>query len=677
MGKVRSKRNSRRRNRDKAEDEGAHDTQPQEHQEQQQEQQQQEHHDDNEDTYRDPIMTVQDLHDQYQFQAAHYGEVEENLVAYFKGIETKLDDQDFDSPEDQRLFVENVYSEVEGNELRLATNYSCSLILEKLLKISDHFQLRVFLDKLAGQTIPLFAHRFASHVCQTLLTLAALVVDQEVAENVSSERAKPGELPSMQQLVLDMAQDVRPMIGGLITQQFASHVVRVMLFVLSGKRVDETAGQGKGKLRTKKSSQYKTSKNDSLASAKDRKPLRVPKEFNTMFRDLTHDLAIGSSESVIRSLSGHKVASPVLQLLLEMQGKDEQGKEVQTVLLDRLLWGIVTDPKPTDESVVSNRNSWFQTLVRDTVASHLLEVVVKVAPDQVYDALYKTYFAGKMERFGMNPVANFVVQHLVTNVRTPAQLKAMISEMSPSAFKNLIVGNKYGVVRSFVEAAANIDACQKQVVDTLIQALDLAADDHKKDTIDCLMRLRTWEGWNAMTHDEKNNLRQFHIQGSLIVQAIMKMPADQNTIVINSFLSLPRQVALRWCYTPVGSRAYQAIVASDHVSEKIKKKILKDLLGDYVSLSKDKFGSHIVEACWSVADINMKEKIAQELVKYEHDLSEHHLGKCILWTCKIDLYKRRHDDWVEKEKGIERKKDMFKDILGTAPSHKKKRAYAS
>lgn len=51
---------------------------------------------------------------------------------------------------DQRLFVDNVYAEVEGNELRLATNYSCSLVLEKLLKISDGFQLRVFMDKLSG-----------------------------------------------------------------------------------------------------------------------------------------------------------------------------------------------------------------------------------------------------------------------------------------------------------------------------------------------------------------------------------------------------------------------------------------------------------------------------------------------------------------------------------------------
>lgn len=132
-------------------------------------------------------------------------------------------------------------------------------------------------------------------------------------------------------------------------------------------------------------------------------------------------------------------------------------------------------------------------------------------------------------------------------------------------------------------------------------------------------------------------------------------------------------VTLRWCYTPMGSRAYEAIIASNEVNEKIKKKILRNLMGNFASLAKDKFGSHIVEKCWSVATIEQKEKIAQELVKYEYDLSEHYLGKCILWTCNIDLYKRRRDEWIEREEGMIRKKDMFKDILGDEVALPKKK----
>jgi nucleolar protein 9 len=62
-----------------------------------------------------------------------------------------------------------------------------------------------------SSTIPLFAHRFASHVCQTLLTLAADVVDQEVSQGVSPTKNTKSEdgqgvLLTMQELVLEMCQ---------------------------------------------------------------------------------------------------------------------------------------------------------------------------------------------------------------------------------------------------------------------------------------------------------------------------------------------------------------------------------------------------------------------------------------------------------------------------------------
>jgi nucleolar protein 9 len=45
-------------------------------------------------------------------------------------------------------------------------------------------------------------------------------------------------------------------------------------------------------------------------------------------------------------------------------------------------------------------------------------------------------------------------------------------------------------------------------------------------------------------------------------------------------------------------------------------------------------------------------------------LSKNFFGKYILRNCNIDHFKRKREEWEEREKGIERKKDMFKDILG-------------
>ncbi|OAD77681.1 hypothetical protein PHYBLDRAFT_108002, partial [Phycomyces blakesleeanus NRRL 1555(-)] len=569
---------------------------------------------------------------------------------------------------DQRLFVDNVYSEVEGNELRLATNYSCSLILEKLLKISNPFQLRVFMDKLRGRTVELFAHRFASHVCQTVVTLAADVVEQEVNENGSNENKmdtsednKEGELLSMEKLILGMCEDIKPVVGGLISQQFASHVIRVLLFVLAGKRVDET-NDVKGQLRSKRSTKYKTENNDTLTKYSSKaSPIRnVPASFKEMFRTLSTELAITSSETDVRALSVHRVASPVLQLLLEMQEEDSEGQKAKNVLLDRILWGVVSDvTKPTENK---DRDSWFETLIRDPVGSHLLEVIFKVAPTPVYNKIYTHYLKKKLEKFSLNPIANFVIQNFLTNARNAEQFEKIVKELSGS-FEKLMKNGKFGVIRSLVDASLKLGTAEKDIVNGLAGALHMPTDG-SQEFVNCVMRMWTYEDWMAASEEEKKNLRNFHMQGSLLLQSIMKMPAQYNAIATTSFLSQRPDVTYQWCFSPVGSRAYESILTSPTVNDKMKKKIMRNLQGHYADLSKDKFGSHIVEHCWAAADIDMKERIASELVKREYDLSEHYIGKCILWTCKIDQYKRRHDEWVEREKGVERKKDLFKDILG-------------
>jgi nucleolar protein 9 len=119
------------------------------------------------------------------------------------------------------------------------------------------------MDKISGKSVELFAHRFASHVCQTLLTLATDVVEREQLEGILPAKEGEGELLSMEQLILGICEDIKPHVGGLISQQFASHDIRILLFVLAGKRIDES-GDIKGQLRSKKSTQYKKENNDTF-----------------------------------------------------------------------------------------------------------------------------------------------------------------------------------------------------------------------------------------------------------------------------------------------------------------------------------------------------------------------------------------------------------------------------
>ncbi|KAI8581582.1 hypothetical protein K450DRAFT_232018 [Umbelopsis ramanniana AG] len=622
---------------------------------------------------QDPNGYQQDSHNferprGYDPSQAFFGFLDADVQQYFKSVEQTLDDPPFETTQDQQLFVANVYTEVQDKELVLATDHTCSLVLEKLLKISSDFELRVFMDRLTGRYAELFTHRFASHVCQTLLTLGADSAEREArGESVpgpdegAKESGDVGVLLSMEELVLSLCKELKPQLCSLISDPFASHVIRVLLYLLAGKRIDEDSDV-KGQLRSKKSQKYRnTNNNKDIKLSTKASPTRVvPKSFTDMLHELTRELTEGLSETVIRTLAVHRVANPVLQLLLELQPETEDGQNARDMIIDRILWGIVSD-----ESTQSNhdRDSWFETLLRDQVGSHLLEVILKTASPSVYNKIFVTYFRNRLVKLCHHPVANFVVQQLFVNARTTVQLELMVEEAVPG-FADYLKFGKVGVIRSLVDACCNMKSCEKQIVSGLADAFGTHSPTERKDFINCVIRMWTYQQWIHATDEEKGSLKKFHMQGALIIQTLMKLPEEHNTIVVSSFLAQPQAITYRWIFDPTGSRVYESILSSPNANLKIKKKILRNLEDKYHEISMDKFGSHLMDQCWKVADIDMKAKIAQDLVNHEYDLSKNFFGKYILRNCNIDHFKRKREEWEEREKGIERKKDMFKDILG-------------
>jgi nucleolar protein 9 len=99
---------------------------------------------------------------------------------------------------EKRIFFVAALTEMSENEKQLATDPNCSLILERMMYSMDDFVRRVFMDRLAGSCVLsscnsissgcllcfsydiLVKHRFASHVCQTLFTIAADTISREV-----------------------------------------------------------------------------------------------------------------------------------------------------------------------------------------------------------------------------------------------------------------------------------------------------------------------------------------------------------------------------------------------------------------------------------------------------------------------------------------------------------------
>jgi len=79
-----------------------------------------------------------------------------------------------------------------------------------------------------------------------------------------------------------------------------------------------------------------------------------------------------------------------------------------------------TLPEPSD---------YVNTLLRDPTSSHLLETVIRSAPDDAFTVLWSTYFSSRLARLAHHPVANFVVAKALERA-SPEQLGETLQELN-------------------------------------------------------------------------------------------------------------------------------------------------------------------------------------------------------------------------------------------------------
>ena len=98
-----------------------------------------------------------------------FGLVPADLQSYMKEVNAQLTERMHSGDaDDVQLLVQAVLSEMNGNELALATDPTCSLVLENMSSMLQEKPLRVLLDRMTGNFVTLSYHRYGSHVLQAL-----------------------------------------------------------------------------------------------------------------------------------------------------------------------------------------------------------------------------------------------------------------------------------------------------------------------------------------------------------------------------------------------------------------------------------------------------------------------------------------------------------------------------
>ena len=110
-------------------------------------------------------------------ETTFYGLLTEEEMEYYANVNNKITANDFESNEDRSMFIEAVYRESAGKEIKVASSQSCSRYLEKVIQLSSASQLKSLFQAFLQDLSYLVQHRFGSHCCETLFLEAAKHVD--------------------------------------------------------------------------------------------------------------------------------------------------------------------------------------------------------------------------------------------------------------------------------------------------------------------------------------------------------------------------------------------------------------------------------------------------------------------------------------------------------------------
>ncbi|KII96011.1 hypothetical protein PLICRDRAFT_34962 [Plicaturopsis crispa FD-325 SS-3] len=617
---------------------------------------------------------------------APFGYVDADVKAYFRTVDVQIrawqenqpdaddDGGDIDPNEKRRMFFVAALTEMAAKEKQLSTDPDCSIILERMTWSMDDFVRRVFVDSLTGSYEVLAKHRFASHVCQTLFDVAADTVSREsrgIFPSVPDAPAK-GELRTLTQLVTDICSELLPSVTQLIMDPYASHVLHALLLLLcpSARPTDHTASTRSKKSAAWKARQGPVAKSVFTDAAQDKVPPKkvAPPEFEACAARIVDVVRDELSANEVRALAANASASPVLQVLLEIEAAQGTA-DVPDSLTDRVLVGIITSYH-ADPPTTHSQSDYLSTLLRDPTASHLLETLVTHSPPPALAILWDTYFAGQLARLSLHPVANFVLARALEHVDADALSEACAEMDKDGAWGRMIRVARTGVLRAVIDRAAALHAHEAAACEAVFSAFDLATTEDRALLVPAVMALKPLEEYNsAKSAQEKEKVepeaqaeaRHQHpdrrhatgaadplepkTQGAVLLQSLLRLAEPHNQVVTNSLSTLPTPTLLQLAHNSTSSRVLDAVLTSPSVPLKAKRALVTGFIASYHTLVDDRIGSRVADRCWAFADPYLKEKIARSLIPFESFLAGSYYGKFFARGLNLYLLQKRPDEW--------------------------------
>ncbi|KAJ9603894.1 Nucleolar protein 9 [Cladophialophora chaetospira] len=577
-----------------------------------------------------------------QEETQFHGLLEPQEQEYYANVNNKIVANDFESAEDRATFIEAVHRETEGKELKVASSQSCSRYLEKIIMLSTPEQLRRLFSKFLGNLSYLVQHRFGSHCCEMLFLQAAKHVEKEHNKNASTN----DDLASMENLFLQAAEELEPNMGFLLTERFASHIVRVLFLILSGESLDDDIV--KAMLASKKKEKL-----DAPASKESELPENrraVPKSFRTSLDRLIRSGVSTLDTTYLRALATHPTGNPVLQLLIQLElsasGKIKLSDE------NSVFHKLLPDPELEEDSESAK---FIAGLIYDPTGSHLVETLVKQMPGKQFKKLYKNVLKSRLRSMSKNDTASYVAIRILERLGKDDLAEA--KELIVPGLPILVSRRRTGLIKVLIER------CAIRGVD-LQDVADVIRSEYTKDDIDFLSALLDFKRNGVQDKTQKKgseseksakSAHKTDVHGSLLAQAILQT-SDICNLVQDSLLAVDVSTLTAMCQDSASSRVVQTALSPTEFNIQFRRHFVPRFYDQIATLAQDLTGSYVSDALWSATDglHFMKQRLARDLANNESQLRDSPFGRNVWKNWAMDIYSRRPGEWQALAKGQER-----------------------
>lgn len=477
-----------------------------------------------------------------------------------------------------------------------------------------------------------------------------MVTDELLAPLEKQQREiESGELyVSMETLFLYTLNELQENLGYLMTDPFASHALRVLLIVLSGQPLANTATTSL--LQSKKKEKIGVT-GLSKPSESGFQPRTVPDSFHEAVDKVISRLVTGLDNTYIRVLATHPVGNPVLQLLTELE-LSKSGK-TKAKDADSLFRKLLPDDAPVEGT---DSSSFINGLLYDAVGSRLLETIIRCAPGKTFKTLYRSLFKERLGSLARNEIAGFVVVRVLERL-SKEDLEEAVTQICPEII-SLIERSRTTVIKTLIERCAVRGVDTKPIADVLGQMYG----DEPSTRLAKMLKLNT-TGNEGMSKErqlqvEGKDARKLH--GSLLAQAMLAIPGPLRELISDGLLAMDISTLVVMAKDRTATHVLQQSLTCSGQANIFCRKTLQKFLGQIVDLAVDAIASHVVDTFWTASEgiQFIRERIAEELLESEAVVKKSFSGRAVWRNWMMDLYKRRRSEWISKAKGAQEQPDM-------------------